>query len=203
MQMMLPDINSCGDRKAPYRACSCEVERDNCSTTDVAELHLRISKLEDWMDILLHLIPNGQPTQPYFSGVDINQMAYDPNPAAVHHLLWETMKQNCGGVIESEQRKDPKMNLWFNVCLYCGNMRWSRSEPATGFGDPGVFMNEPSTCYACLEIRSKHPHIFEWVSKILLMAYRTANVKVPTPAPVAMKHRNILIDNENPGVAAS
>lgn len=204
MQIILPELNQSGDRQEPYRSCICPIVKSSPSGSpgDLSDLYKRMGKLEDWMDIMLHLIPNGQPYRKSFSGVDLNEMQYHTNPPILPGVLAEVMKQNAC-IVTQYKGENPKSNLHFAACLYCGYLTFTSAEAATGFGGPQVFVDSKRTCYACNEIKVSSPQVFEWMTKILLLAYRAANYREPIPVQTVMKHRNILIDNENPGVAAS
>lgn len=200
IQIHLPDQFSSGPNRYPaHRGCSCTVDRtqSNGPQGDLSDLYRRMNKLEDWMDIMLHLIPNSMPSQPMFSGTDLNGMRHNPNPPMPHPHMVEAVKQN-DYLIKQYRSELPKSNLYFRMCLYCGALSFSRSETANGFGDPGILFDEYQTCFDCISMRDENPKVFTWVTKILLLAYRSVNMIEPTPEPLVTRKRNIMVDNANP-----
>jgi len=195
MQIVLPELYQSSDRQQPYRGCTCAVVRSSPSGDpgDLSDLYKRMHILEEWMDVMLYLIPNGQQVRQVFSGLDLSDMKFDANPPTIPPILAEVMKQNSC-VVEQYKKEHPKGNLHFAACPYCGYLTFKSAEPATGFGDPQVFIDDQRTCYACNEIKVASPKVFEWMTKILLLAYRTANYQEPIPVQTVMKHRNIILD---------
>lgn len=198
MQITLPDVNGAGsDRGGQYRSCSCTVDRTIIPSApgDISELYRKICKLEDWMDIMIHLIPNGPPlSTPGYLGVDLNGMKYDKNPPVPHPVLLETMKRNAY-IVEQYRREQPKENLHFAVCLYCGAMNFRYIQAADGFGAPATIVDEYQTCFDCNEMKAKHPAVFGWVTKILLLAFRTLGEQRSPRESITLFQRNILVDD--------
>jgi hypothetical protein len=194
-----------GERPAARRNCQCRA-RDGSFNPDPGsanyELANKIDQLEKWVDILLHLIPQGYASKAFsvaeYSGKDLNKVFTNDQSKRPPSQVLNAVAA-CSEEVRNASHYDRK-TLECDLCVYCGST-WNHSPmalEAPGRKASDARVRGLMTCYRCDHIKSVSPEVFGWVTDMLSMVYKVAAYTPPPPPPTG--HRNILVNGEGPPV---